>query len=144
MEKIRGYNAAQYAHDHYNGPDDYKLDPDQDHHECIVCGQEWNAEDCKEYREGYVCCDCEYDYITTMVEKNAAEWARSYIESDPEIKKEFLLDWWFGGMDDDHKLRLLETCMFGTGDFRYPRHYMSKFVRESDGFREFVERKEEV
>jgi hypothetical protein len=139
MEKIRGYNAAQYAHDHYNGPDEYKLDPDQDHHECIVCGQEWNAEDCKEYQEGYVCCDCEYDYISKLVERNAQKLAPEYIASDPEVEKDFYLNWWFGGLDDEVKVMVLKAALF-----KRKRELMQEYAKEADGFREFVERKEEV
>ena len=142
-EAIRGYSLAQRQYDLDSGPDrEYKLDPEQAV-ECICCRQDWNQEDCKEYKGGFVCCDCEYEYITQLVEKNARRLAPEYIASDLEVEKDFYINWWFNSLDDDEKVEALKCAMNTLKSFKF-RDLAQEFAEEDDGFREFVERKEEA
>lgn len=104
--------------------------------ECCRCHDWVEKDDCTLYRDGYVCDDCKYAYLAAHT-----EYAKAYIDSDPEITADFYWNWWFGNLPQADKLAILKRA-FASGQAILSgwsqAEEMEEFARCDDGFPGYV------
>ena len=77
----------------------YGLELQDNQEVCICCNEVWFNHDGTQYDEGFVCCDCDHEYLMSYIDK----YAETYIDSDPEVTDAFY-DYVISGMPDDERI----------------------------------------
>lgn len=83
---------------------------------CIRCNEVWFNHDGTEYEEGFVCCDCDHDYLKSYID----EYAEKYINSAPEVTEAFY-DYVISGIPND-ELKELER--------KYKKMLVSEYMHD--------------
>jgi hypothetical protein len=68
---------------------------------CIRCNEVWFDHDGTRYDEGFVCCDCDSEYLKSYIN----QYAEKYIKSDPEVTEAFH-NYVISAMPDDERIEL--------------------------------------